>query len=115
MGIDAGKIKGKDVDISPGRISLTLPPIELLDFSYPAEKFVDDTLYIQRHNFKIEDKEEVYQKGELEIRSMIPYLGLEEKAQEKIRLLIRPVLAEMGFEIINIDFHPSASKDFTPN
>ena len=107
VGIDAAKIQGKDVDAGAGSISLTLPPIELLDFSYPAERFYDDTLYTPNHKFSLEDKEVVYQQGEMEIRKMLPYLELEEKAQEKIKTLLRPILAEMGFERIQIDFHPS--------
>lgn len=107
IGIDAGKMRGEDVKVSLGKISLLLPPIEILDFSYPAASFIDNNLYTKDHNFKVEDKEKVYQEGEREIRALLPYLKLEKKAQEKTKLILVPILANMGFEEIDIDFHPS--------
>lgn len=114
IGIDANKLQEDDVTIETGMISIILPPIELLDFSYPSERFVDCTLYITKDKFSLEEKEEVYQKGEMAIRGLLPYLNLEEKAQDKIRLILGPVFSQMGFERIHIDFHPSADFSVDP-
>lgn len=113
IGIDMDKLRGQDIDISGAKISLTLPPVELLDFSYPAEKFREDDIYVTaKDTWSMHQKEQVYQLGELEIREMIPYLGMEEKAQENIIMLLTPVLRGMGFENIEINFQEDKDSDF---
>ena len=107
VGIDVGKIEQSDIKLGLGNISLTLPPIEILDFSYPAETFSEDELYSKGKAFKLKEEEEIYRDGEMEIRKMLPYLGLETEGQEKVSLILRPILSEMGYENIEIKFHPS--------
>ncbi|MEM7510155.1 MAG: DUF4230 domain-containing protein [Bacteroidota bacterium] len=114
VGIDAGKLKAHDVTTSLGRISIKLPPIEILDFSYPAESFEENTSYVPTGNFNLKDKEEVFLNAEMEIRKMLPYLNLEKKAQEKTRQILIPILMEMGFEEIEIDYYSSTDFEEIP-
>ena len=43
-GVDLEKLRKQDVDIEGKSISLKLPPVEVINFSYPSDHFMMDTL-----------------------------------------------------------------------
>ena len=108
-GVDMSRITKDDVEIVGKQIRLNLPPIELLSFSYPAEKFRVDTNLTDHRKFlnKITTQEidEFYQKGEMEIRASLQYLGIVETTQKNTRVFLEGLLRTMGFEEIDIIFN----------
>lgn len=109
LGIDLNKVRKEDIDIQGNSISLTLPPIEVLNFSYPYESFKEDTTIRSDALFNkitVFDIEEYYRQGEMDIRANLPYMGLVEKTQNNTRTLLRRLLAGLGYEEIYIDFKP---------
>ncbi|MDN5210956.1 DUF4230 domain-containing protein [Fulvivirgaceae bacterium BMA12] len=109
-GIDLSRITSDDVEINGKQIKLKVPPIELLNFSYPAEKFVVDQENTDSKKLfnKISTTEidEFYQKGEMEIRSSLQYLGIIEATKKNTRIFLEGLLGNIGFEEIDIIFNP---------
>ncbi len=109
-GIDLSRITSDDVEINGKQIKLRVPPIELLNFSYPAEKFVVDRENTDSKKLfnKISTTEidEFYQKGEMEIRSSLQYLGIVEATKKNTRIFLEGLLGNIGFEEIDIIFNP---------
>ncbi len=111
MGIDLNKLREEDVRITENRISLRLPPIEWIHFSYPAEKFRPDPYYSddnRRWNeFSFEEKDALFREAEIAIINSIPYLGITQTAEERTRQLMTALLRRMGFEEVYIEFAPN--------
>lgn len=109
-GIDLNKLRPEDIQIAGNRIEVELPPIELINFSYPAEGFriVEDYTYtdfwLRWKNFSVEEKDKLYRMGEQDIRDNISKLGITESAQENTRRLLTQVLQNAGFEEIYLYF-----------
>ena len=109
-GIDLQKMSEYDVTIDGNEISLHLPPVEVLDFQYPFQKFVVDTTLLDDawiNRFDIVDYEEFYRRAELDIRNNLQYTGIVEVTQDKTRLLLTGLLKNLGYEAIFIDFEPT--------
>lgn len=110
-GIDLSKLREKNVTISGDRISLTLPPVEVINFSYPAEKFEIDpeftTEKVFLNHISIETIDELYRQGELEIRKSLSYLGVAEATENKTRLLVESLLKTLGYKEVYIEFEKS--------
>lgn len=110
VGIDLDKLQEEDIQITDNRISLTLPPIELINFSYPAEEFRPDPYYSEDNGwwnkFSFQEKDALFREAELSIINSIPYLGITETAEDRTRSLMTGLLKRMGFEEIYIEFKP---------
>ena len=109
-GIDLQKLSEYDVAIDGNEISLHLPPVEVLDFQYPFQKFVVDTALLDDawiNRFDIVDYEEFYRRAELDIRNNLQYTGIVEVTQDKTRLLLTGLLKNLGYEAIFIEFEPT--------
>lgn len=108
VGIDLHKLREEHIRITENRISLTLPPIELINFSYPAEKFSPDRYYSDDNSwwndFTFDEKDALFREAEISIINSIPYLGITETAEERTRQLMTGLLKRMGFEEIYIEF-----------
>lgn len=106
-GIDLNKIKPEDIKTEGKRISIELPAVQVLDFSYPFEKYQIDSS-ITRNAFlnkmSIEDHEYLYRQAELDIRRQLPYLGIKATTESKTRLLLEGLLRNLGYEEIYISF-----------
>lgn len=115
-GIDLEKLKEDDVKITDNRISITLPAIEILNFSYPAEgykvikQYSDDPSIFKWNSISVEQKDNLYRQGEKDIRENIKNLGIIKTAESNTRTLIKKVLSLSGFEEIYIDFKPENSE-----
>lgn len=107
-GVNLDKLKMEDVVINGRIISITLPPIEVINFSYPPDKFrLDDRITDTKkflNKISIEDQEEYFRMAEIDIRSNLKYMGVVETTQRKTIDLLTGLLAIMGYEEIHILF-----------
>jgi hypothetical protein len=107
-GIDLSKIKEEDIKIEGTKIRLELPPIEVINFSYPPASFVEDSLIsdpkVFLNKINIRDQEEFFRLAELDIRENLRYIGIVRTTQNHTRQLFQILLASLGYEEIYITF-----------
>ncbi len=106
LGVDLNKIQIEDVEVDGDRIRLSLPPIEITSFDYPAEDF-EILREFSRNPYRVigtENIDEFFAVGELTIRDQINRIGLREKAEARTRAFFNQLLSELGFSVITIDF-----------
>jgi len=106
-GIDLEKIKEEDIKIEGNKISLVLPPVEVINFSYPAESFSKiDILTTNAFTTKItlDDEEDFFRQAELDIRNSMQYMDMVATTQNKTRALLRTMLQNLGYNEIYIEF-----------
>jgi hypothetical protein len=111
-GIDLQRLRKEDVDIDGKEISLRLPPVEVIDFQYPFQRFVVDSTILSDswiNRFDVLDYEEFYRRAELDIRNNLAYTGIVEATQAKTRLLMESLLKNLGFEVVYIEFEPTTA------
>ena len=107
-GIDLTKLKRQDVKIDGNIIELKLPPVEVLDFSYPFDRYVIDTALSDNdfiNHIDVIDQEDFFRKAELDIRKQLKYMGIIEQTQENTRKLLESLLANLGYKEIYITFN----------
>lgn len=113
-GIDLNNIAEQDIVIEGTKISLSLPPIEVINFSYPPDSFVEDTLISNPsrflNNISLEDQEEFFRMAETDIRESLPYLGIVKTSQEHTRKMMQSLLQALGFTEIYISFKEDGLK-----
>lgn len=106
-GIDVNKLKKEDVVIDGTSISLKLPPVEVINFSYPFDKYRIDKELSQDeflNKFTLQEHEELYRQSELEIRSLLKQIGVVEQTEEKTRQMMENILKNLGYTEIYIEF-----------
>lgn len=107
-GIDLSKIKESDVRIEGNKIHLRLPPIEVINFSYPPASFVEDSLIsnpkIFLNKINIRDQEEFFRLAELDIRENLQYMGIVKTTQNHTRQMFNVLLGSLGYQEIYINF-----------
>lgn len=106
-GIDLEKIKEEDITIENNKINLLLPPVQIINFSYPAERFTKiDILTTNAFTSKInlEDQEHFFRQAELDIRNSLQYMDIVETTQRNTRVMLRAMLENLGYKEIYIDF-----------
>lgn len=111
-GIDLTKIKREDIKIDGNIIELQLPSVEVLDFAYPFERYVIDTMLSDNDIFnKIDviDQEDFFRKAEVDIRKHLKYMGITEQTQENTRKMMEGLLKNLGYEEIYISFSDSTN------
>ncbi len=109
-GIDLTKIRRNDVVIDGKMIELRLPPVEVLDFAYPFEKYIIDTILSDNdilNKIDVIDQEVFFRKAEIDIRKHLKYMGITEQTQENTRKLMEGMLKNLGYEEIYISFTDS--------
>ena len=111
-GIDLEKIKKDNIDIKGRMISIKLPPVEVINFSYPAEEFKKLNI-LNSHTFStkinLEDQEFFFQQAELDIRNSLQYMDIVKTTQQKTETMIRAMLQNLGYNEIYIDFEKKDS------
>lgn len=111
-GIDLSKIKEEDIVISGDKIELKLPPIEVVNFSYPPSSFSEDSLISDPKVFlttiNLEDQEEFFRLAELDIRSNLQYMGMVKTSQTHTRQMFQVLLSSLGYREIYISFESDA-------
>lgn len=111
-GIDLTKLKHDDIKINGNEIELKLPPVEVIDFSYPFSEYVIDTVLSDNDIFtKIDviDQEYYFRQAELDIRKQLKYMGIVEQTRENTRKMLEGLLANLGYKEIYITFADTAS------
>ncbi len=106
-GIDLNKLKHDDIKIDGNIIELNLPPVEVLDFSYPFSSYVMDTVLSDNDIFnKIDviDQENYYRMAENDIRQQLKYMGIVEQTKENTRKLLEGLLTNLGYKEVYITF-----------
>ena len=106
-GINLEKLEEEDITIYQNRISLTLPPIEVLNFSYPPESFEKIELLTYdafSTRINIEDQEHFFREAEIDIRNNLKYMGIVETTQQKTRIMLEAMLRNLGYTEIYISF-----------
>lgn len=109
-GIDLTKISRNDIKIDGNIIEIELPPVEVLDFAYPFERYVIDTVLSDNDIFNridVIDQEDFFRKAEIDIRKHLKYMGITEQTQENTRKLMEGMLKNLGYEEIYISFADS--------
>ncbi|WP_420575188.1 DUF4230 domain-containing protein [Ekhidna sp.] len=107
-GVDLEKLQKEDVDIQGKSISLKLPAVEVINFSYPAELFEMDTLVSTDaflNKISLEDQESFFQDAEIDIRNSLKHMNIIEATEKKTRLMLENLLRTLGYQEIYIDFH----------
>ncbi|WP_346857642.1 DUF4230 domain-containing protein [uncultured Draconibacterium sp.] len=108
MGIDLSKLSEEDIEIKNDSIIINLPRVEILNFSYPHEKFTE---VFPISNFddctrknKIEKLDEVLRLAETDIRDKIKYLKIEEEVEFKTKQILSAFLTKSNFNNVIIRF-----------
>jgi hypothetical protein len=120
-GIDLGKLKAEDVKIDGNKISIKLPPVEIINFSYPAEgfkvieKYTDESAIFKWNSIDVDTKDDLYRQGEVDIRSSLKDIGIIKSAQDNTKLLLNKILTLSGFEEIYIEFNKDQDNIETPD
>jgi hypothetical protein len=107
-GVNLENLKAEDVKIEGKRISLTLPHVEVINFSYPAERFELDKMISKDatlNKISLRDQEQFFQDAEIDIRNSLKYMDIVKTTEKKTRVLIENMLRSVGYEEIYIDFH----------
>lgn len=107
LGIDLSKLTPDKVVLDGSSVYVTLPPVEVINFSYPAEKFEVDEDYSQDswfNSFTPETIDAFYEAAEVDIREKINFLPLRESTEDKTKLLVEGLLRQAGFQEVYIDF-----------
>jgi hypothetical protein len=109
-GIDINKLKKENIEIDGNSISIKLPAIEVINFSYPFDKYkIDNSLTENEflNEISIEEQESLYRQSEMEIRSFLKQIGVVEHTEENTRQLIENLLTRLGYTEIYIEFEKS--------
>ena len=107
-GIDLNKLTYEDIKIEGRRIELKLPPVEVINFSYPPDRFklapeITDTKKLL-NKISIEDQETYFRDAETDIRNNLEYMGIVETTQQHTRTLLTGLLKAMDYTEIYISF-----------
>ena len=107
-GVDLNQLRSNDIEIENNKISLRLPSVKVINFSYPPESFeMDDLISDSKKLFNkisIEDQEEYFRLAELEVRNNLKYMGIVETTQQHTRQMLTHLLKSLGYEQIFISF-----------
>lgn len=107
-GIDLSALSEHDIIIEGNKIRLKLPPVKVINFSYPPSSFVEDKLISNPEAFlntiRIEDQEEFFRRAELDIRENLAYMGVVETTQGHTRTMLTRLLKALGYQEIYISF-----------
>jgi hypothetical protein len=108
FGIDLNKIQLKDITFSGDTLKILLPPVELLNFSYPHEKFRQINPVADFDLIKNKDKinllDEVFREAEMDIKNKAKRLKLEQEAATLTILFMETFLGKLGYKNIYVGF-----------
>ena len=105
-GIDLSKIDPASIDIHGDEIHLTLPKAKLLSVNLRPEdiKVEYQEVGILRSEFSAEERDQLMARGEAQIRSGVPELGLLNTAESNASLFTSNFLRQLGYKTIRVDF-----------
>ncbi len=106
-GIDLEKVQAEDIEIDGNRISLNLPHVEVINFSYPAESFEKVEMLSKKAfstKINLKDQEQFFRDAELDIRNSLKYMDIIATTQKKTRTMMDAMLRNLGYSEIYIQF-----------
>jgi hypothetical protein len=106
-GVDLTRLEEEDVKINGRRISLKLPPVQVINFSYPAEQFQEIKLLSSNAfstRITLEDQEKFFRDAELDIRNSLEFMDIRRITEDKTRLMLEALLKSLGYTEIFISF-----------
>ena len=107
-GIDLSDIGEDDIQIEGRKITLRLPPVKVINFSYPPSSFQEDTLISDPKSFlntiSIGDQEKFFRDAELDIRNNLEYMGIVETTQNHTSTMLRQLLRSLNYNEVYISF-----------
>lgn len=108
MGVDLNKLSEEDIEIRQDSIIINLPKVEVLNFSYPHEKFEEvfpiSNFDASPHSDKVEKLDEVFRLAETDIRKKIKYLQIEDEVEFKTKQMLSAFLTKSNFNNVVIRF-----------
>ena len=109
-GIDLEKLQEKDVEIEGSKISLMLPPVEVINFC-TQQKISKEIVLFPGNDFMnkitLSDQEDFFQDAESDIRNNLKYLRFVLITEKKTSLMLETMLRALGYKEIYIDFKKS--------
>jgi len=112
LGIDFEKLQENDISINNNSISLNLPSVEVISFSYPAEKFEFKEEWSSNSflvKIRPEDQDEIFRLGEIELRESLLSMGVVKSCQKNTSLVLRKILSVLDFDEIYIKYRETKS------
>jgi len=112
-GVNLNKLALEDVKIEGTSISIQLPAVEIINFSYPPENFVKDEFISDDaflNKISIYDQEKFFRDAEIDIRNNLKYMNIVETTEEKTRILLTGMLKTLGYTDVHITFKPDPDK-----
>ncbi|MGB3587711.1 MAG: DUF4230 domain-containing protein [Tunicatimonas sp.] len=107
-GVDLSQIEEGDIEIEGQKITLRLPPVKIVNFSYPPSSFQEDSVISNPKAFlnsiSVADQESFFRDAELDIRNNLEYMGIVETTQNHTRTLLRQLLRSLNYEEVYISF-----------
>ena len=107
VGIDLNKLDPKKIKYAKDVLSVQLPPVEVTNFSYPAEKFKLNTDFTRSgaaNKLSVEEVDEILRDSQLKIMENIHALGIYEVAEERTRQMVTNMLLNVGFPVVYVTF-----------
>jgi hypothetical protein len=109
VGVDLDKMSRESVNITDNIIEISFPPIEIINFSYPAEKVQVIEKYSQNtfwNKVTAEEKDQALRLAETDIREHIKKIDMTSRVETNLRLFLKPLLQEIGFNEVYIKVLP---------
>lgn len=106
-GIDLSQLKAEHIRIEEKTVSVRLPAVKLLHFSYPPDKMEMIQEYTRKNYFNafsIQEKTKLYQQAETDIKNHLQEYGFYEETEANTKQLLTHLLTSMGFEEVNVSF-----------
>ncbi|MEM9834175.1 MAG: DUF4230 domain-containing protein [Bacteroidota bacterium] len=107
-GVDLSQIEESDIQIDGQKIILELPPVKIVNFSYPPGSFQEDTVISDPRSFlnsiSVADQEIFFRDAELDIRNNLEYMGIVETTQNHTQTLLRQLLRSLNYDEVYISF-----------
>ena len=106
LGIDLNKIIESDIEMKGDTLVVHLPDIEVINFSYPHEKFhqvypISDFDEVSSQD-KIKKLDEIFRLAETNIRNKIELLNLKDPARRRTIQFLQSFLHQLGYANVRI-------------
>jgi len=107
-GVDLKKLRNQDISIKGDSIHIFLPPVEILNFSYPHEKY--EQLYPISQFDKINNRDKIeimddyFRQAEIDIRKKLTLFKLDAEIETKTRIFLESFFQKFQFYNVVIEF-----------
>lgn len=112
-GVDLNKIKDQDIEVDGSKITIQLPPPEIVSFDMNPDHIRTEMEEVNgmRSNFSQIDKTRVLKKGEESIRKDLAKLNILEEAEQNAKTFVIDFYKNQGFEEIIVHETPKDKRN----